>query len=55
MCAQNHSKMDEEEKFIGGLADGAQTDDDEEAERNDCKEPDLNELGVDGSWLQTKK
>jgi hypothetical protein len=47
--------MQKEEKFVGSLANRAQTDDDKEGESSDGEDSVLNEFLVESSWSQAKK
>ena len=47
--AHNHNKMKAEEKFVGGLANRAQANDNKEGESANGKDSNLNELLVERS------
>jgi len=52
--AQNRDKMQEEEKFVGSLANGTQADKEEETKSTNGKDSILDELRLETSWFQTK-
>ena len=54
MHAQNCSKMQEEKKFVGSLANRAQANNKEKAKSTNGDNPSLGEFRVKGSWFHAK-
>lgn len=53
--AQNHGKVQEKEEFVGDLANGAQADNEKEAESTDSEDSISYESHVESFWFHAKE